>query len=144
MSLRMSMMKPAATRGALISSRSTVAPVSRRAAVVVRAEDKPDGFIQRDNSGKANLYPTVAKPFEAGGAADTATDAGANLAYAGGAGAVAVLAVVIAVAVGGAGPKEADYSEFAEYKSLSAYRAEFASELGYGKAAAAPAVVADE
>lgn len=46
-----------------------------------------------------------------------------------------------------AGPKEADYSEFEKYQSLSTYRSEFASELGVKNAPAtavpAPAV-ADE
>jgi hypothetical protein len=62
--------------------------------------------MEKDTAGQANMFPILAKPYEAGSIEEEETQTSANTAIAVGAAAVAAAAVAAAILVGGKGELE--------------------------------------
>ncbi|KAL6747583.1 hypothetical protein V8C86DRAFT_2905668 [Haematococcus lacustris] len=135
----------------LVSGRQPASSKSRSRPMVVRAvEDRnldfsssragAEGYVEKDTAGQANMYPTVMRPYEAGGERDTTSDSAAGtVRIAGIAASLAVVLVWVGIStIGNPGPPVV---VDASLKSLSAYKAAFSSELGLSSAAVQPTLV---
>lgn len=86
------------------------------------------GYVSVDNSGKSNMYPTIPKPYEAGSASDTTTQATtATLAVAGAGLAFALVAGLLAVFY--QGPAAEVVPDAGTFSSLTEYAAKFAEQI---------------
>lgn len=87
-----------------------------------------EGYMEEDTAGQTNIFPTIAKPYEAGTGDTTAEKQTNSLAAIGAA--VAVVAIVAGLLlVKGSGDTSADEALLGQLRTLSEYRALFASQL---------------